>query len=134
MADDELFINDLPETLRGVAQRHPKLITTMALGEEGDHPTTMALGEEGGETAAPFAAQQQRGRPTRVLGQGWVVTTMAVGEEGGDPTTMALGEEGGELAAVPAVMHGTVVTTLRVGEEGDDATTMAVGEEGGDYQ
>lgn len=50
------------------------IITTLAVGEEGDGPimTTLALGEEGG------------GGP--------IYTTLAVGEEGG-ATTLAIGEE-----------------------------------------
>lgn len=130
---DELFIKDLPESLRGVERRFPRLITTLALGEEGDQPTTMALGEEGDQPVEATAQSERGARSPKVFGLGWVVTTMMVGEEGGDITTMALGEEGGG-EPVPAIVHGTIVTTLAVGEEGGDATTMAVGEEGGDYR
>jgi hypothetical protein len=96
----ELFVKDLPETLRGLGRRFPKLITTMAVGEEGDQPTTMAVGEEGDGQA--------------VIAAGWVATTMAVGEEGDGPTTMAVGEEGGEQP-VPALMHGTINACHRRG-------------------
>jgi len=70
------------------------MMTTMALGEEGNRPgaTTRAVGEEG---------DRPRPRPT----------TLAVGEEGGPrPTTLAVGEEGGRRPGR--------ITTHALGEEG----------------
>jgi len=101
MADQELYISDLPDSVTTVARppggsRAPTAVparrhgTSLAVGEE-DAPTTLAVGEEGDYDDEP--------------------TTLAVGEEGDydEPTTLAVGEEGEEGP-----------TTLAIGEEGDD--------------
>ena len=84
MADQELYISDLPDSVTTVARppggsRAPTAVparrhgTSLAVGEE-DAPTTLAVGEEG-DYDEP--------------------TTLAVGEEGEEgPTTLAIGEEG----------------------------------------
>ncbi len=86
------------------------LVTTLALGEEGDDGgpiyTTLAIGEEGDEDP--------------------IATTRALGEEGddGDPiyTTLALGEEGDDPAPIlaPETPPGDLITTHAIGEEGDE--------------
>ena len=71
MAEAELYISDLPESLTagasarsaGATLAEEEDVTTLAVGEEGDgEPTTKAIGEEGDDDP----------------------TTLAVGEEGDD--------------------------------------------------
>jgi hypothetical protein len=83
MAEPELYISDLPDSLiAGASARTGSATlaeevgpTTLAIGEEGDDdPTTLAIGEEGDDP-----------------------TTLAIGEEGEEgPTTKAIGEEGND--------------------------------------
>ncbi|MEM9645741.1 MAG: hypothetical protein AAF989_12195 [Planctomycetota bacterium] len=109
-----------------------QVVTTRALGEEGNPPvnrpgnsygnkqvcppqtvTTQAFGEEGNPNPTTRAVGEE-GTPNP--------TTWAVGEEGPPPTatTQAVGEEGNPTA-----------TTMATGEEGNpNVTTRAVGEEG----
>ncbi len=54
MADEELPIKDLADTLRGIGQQYPKLITTTARGEKDDHPTTVALCEKARRRLGPL--------------------------------------------------------------------------------
>jgi hypothetical protein len=69
MAEPELYISDLPDSLTAGAGARSGSATLAK--EEG--PTTLAVGEEGDDDP----------------------TTLAVGEEGDDdPTTLAVGEEG----------------------------------------
>lgn len=108
------------------------VMTTQALGEEGNPPaprgtprppasrvpTTLAVGEEGTPPRPP------RGVPPRPAPFPPGMTTQALGEEGNPPvTTFALGEEGNPPFA----------TTFALGEEGNPpppVTTFALGEEG----
>ena len=70
MFDENLFIEDLPDSLTGNPARRA---SSVALAK--DNPTIEAIGQEGDD-----------------------VITQAIGEEGDDegPTTMAIGEEGDE--------------------------------------
>lgn len=70
MAEPELYISDLPDSVIGGATARGAGATLAA--DEDDDVTTLAVGEEGD------------GDPT----------TLATGEEGDDPTTLAVGEEG----------------------------------------
>ncbi len=65
MAEDaeELYVKDLRETLRGARRRYPKLVTTLAVGEEGDQPTTTAVGEEGDADSVLRPQQQATAGP-----------------------------------------------------------------------
>lgn len=95
MLDENLFIEDLPDSLTGNPARRA---SSVALAE--DNPTTQTIGQEGDETTLAIGEEGDDDP-----------TTLAVGEEGDDPTTLAVGEEGDDP------------TTLALGEEGDDDPT-----------
>ncbi|MEP7031449.1 MAG: hypothetical protein ABI830_10995 [Pseudolabrys sp.] len=82
---------------RRSAAKAKQIMTTLAIGEEGVHPTTLVYGEEGSPT-------------THLLGEELHPTTLHLGEEGIHPTTILLGEE-----------H--IHTTVLLGEEGPSNPT-----------
>lgn len=84
------------------------MLTTLAIGEEGNPPTTLLKGEEGD-----------------------LPTTERVGEEAAPPTTLAFGEEGNPPTTWLRGEEGSPPTTLMFGEEGNPPTTWLQGEEGG---